>query len=36
MARNEYVSKKLGEKLGTVEEVDLEKGEVEWGEYMRV
>lgn len=36
MARNAYVGKKLGEKLGSVEEVDLEKGEVEWREYMRV
>ncbi|KAF5463103.1 hypothetical protein F2P56_019045 [Juglans regia] len=36
MVRNVFVGKKLGERLGSVEEVDLEKGEVEWGEYLRV
>ncbi|XP_040991016.1 uncharacterized protein LOC121238254 [Juglans microcarpa x Juglans regia] len=36
MAMNVFVGKKLGERLGSIEEVDLEKGEVEWGEYLRV
>ncbi|XP_042964587.1 uncharacterized protein LOC122298799 [Carya illinoinensis] len=36
MARNVHVGQKLGEKIDIVEEVDLEKGEVEWGEYLRV
>ncbi|XP_042942811.1 uncharacterized protein LOC122276999 [Carya illinoinensis] len=36
MARNSYVGNLVGNMLGEVIEVDLEKGEFEWGEYMRV
>lgn len=34
MARNEYVGNLVGEALGRVEEVDIEYGNVEWGEYI--
>lgn len=36
MAQNEYVGNLVGEALGRVEEVDIEYGEVEWGEYTRI
>lgn len=36
MAHNEYIGKLVGDALGEVLEIDLEKGEMEWGEYMRV
>lgn len=36
MAQNEFVGREVGKVLGLVEEVDLEQGEVECGEYMRV
>lgn len=36
MARNEYVGNLLGEALGRVEEVDIDYGDVEWGEYMQI
>ncbi|KAF5459758.1 hypothetical protein F2P56_019678 [Juglans regia] len=36
MARTDYVGRLLGVKLGSVEEVDVEAGEMEWGEYLRV
>lgn len=37
MAHNEYVDKEVGAGLGTMVEVevDLDYGEVEWGEFMR-
>lgn len=35
-ARNEYVGKLIGSKVGQVEEVELEEGEMAWGEFMRV
>lgn len=31
MARNEYIGEIVGASLGSVEEVDLEHVEVEWG-----
>ncbi|XP_042944586.1 uncharacterized protein LOC122278462 [Carya illinoinensis] len=36
MARNEYIGRLVGGALGEVLEVDLDNGEMEWGEYMRV
>lgn len=36
MARNEYIGKLIGASLGRVEEVDIEEGAVEWGEFMQV
>ncbi|XP_042950030.1 uncharacterized protein LOC122282137 [Carya illinoinensis] len=36
IAQNEYIGKLVGSALGEVLEVDLDKGEMEWGEYMRV
>ncbi|XP_042944768.1 uncharacterized protein LOC122278651 [Carya illinoinensis] len=36
MAQNYYVGKRVGSMLGEVFEIDLEKGEVEWGEYIRI
>lgn len=36
MARNETIGHEVGKSLGWVEEVDLESGEVEWGEFMRI
>lgn len=36
MARNEYISGLVGASIGRVEEVDLEYGEIKWGEFMRV
>lgn len=36
MARNEYVGREVGMALGSVEEVDLDYGEVEWGEFMSI
>lgn len=36
MARNEYVYKLVGDTLGQLEEADLDHGEVEWGEFMRL
>lgn len=35
-ARNEYVGTMIGKKIGRVEEVDVEKGELALGEFMRV
>lgn len=34
MARNEYMRGLMGNSIGVVEEIDLDKGEIEWGEYM--
>lgn len=34
MAQNEFVDRLIGNSLGQTIEVDLEEGEVEWGEYM--
>lgn len=36
MARNEYIGNLIGSSLKKVEEVDLEKGEMAWGEFIRV
>ncbi|KAF5463985.1 hypothetical protein F2P56_014103 [Juglans regia] len=36
MAQNSYVGKLIGNLIGDFLEVDLAKGEVEWGEFMRV
>lgn len=36
IACNAYVGNLVGEALGGVEEVDIEYGEVEWGEYTRI
>lgn len=36
MAHNKYVGQKGGATLGSLEEVDISFGEVEWGEFMRV
>lgn len=36
MARNKYIGNLIGSPPGRVEEVDLEKGEMAWGEFMRV
>lgn len=36
MAQNEFVGREVGKALSVVEEVDLEFGEVEWGEFMRI
>ncbi|KAF5469007.1 hypothetical protein F2P56_013112 [Juglans regia] len=36
MARNSYVGKLIGSLIGEFLEVDLAKGEFEWGEFMRV
>ncbi|XP_042968967.1 uncharacterized protein At4g02000-like [Carya illinoinensis] len=36
MACNEYIGRLVGGALGEVLEVDLDKAEMEWGEYMRV
>lgn len=36
MAKNEYVGRMIGDSLGHIKEVDLEAGEIGWGEYMRV
>ncbi|XP_035543083.1 uncharacterized protein LOC118346304 [Juglans regia] len=35
-ARNAYVGERIGKKIGKVEEVDLAKGEVAWGEFLQV
>lgn len=35
-ARNEYVGNLIGSKIWRVEEVDVEKGEIAWGEYMKI
>lgn len=36
MAHNEYVGNLIGNSLGIVVEVDLESGEMAWGEFMLV
>lgn len=36
MARNVYVGNLICGALGEVFEVDLDRGEMQWGEYMRV
>lgn len=36
MACNDYVRGLVRASLGRVETIDLEYGEVEWGEYMQV
>lgn len=36
MARNEYVGRCVGAALGRLEEVDVDLGEVECGEYIRI
>lgn len=36
MARNEYMGNVVGKAIGRAEEVDLEKGEMAWGEFMQV
>lgn len=36
MARNEHVGQCVGEALSRLIEVDVDVGEVEWGEFMRV
>ncbi|KAF5464529.1 hypothetical protein F2P56_014601 [Juglans regia] len=36
MARTEYVGRLLGSKMGTVEEVDVEAGDMKWGQFLRV
>lgn len=34
MARNEFTGCEVGNALGKLEELDLEYGEVKWGEFM--
>lgn len=36
MARNEYIGREVSMALGSVEELDLDYGEVEWGEFMHI
>lgn len=36
MAKNEYTKREIGVVLGRVEEVGIDEGEVEWGEFMRI
>lgn len=36
MVRNEYIEREIGAALGKLKEVGLNKGEVEWGEFMRI
>ncbi|XP_040998212.1 uncharacterized protein LOC121244266 [Juglans microcarpa x Juglans regia] len=36
MARNEYVGRLLGEKIGVFEKVDVDEGAIAWGEFQRV
>lgn len=36
MAQNTYIDMLIWDSLGQIAEVDLEVGEVEWGEYMLV
>lgn len=36
MAQKEYIGQMVGTSLSRVEEVDLDYGEVEWGEFMRI
>lgn len=36
MAHNEYVGREVGGTMGTVEKVDLDYGEMEWREFMRI
>lgn len=36
MAHNEYIGHLVNSALGVVEEVNLDHGEVEWREYMRI
>lgn len=36
MARYDYIGRMIVNSLGNIEEVDLEVGEVKWGEFMRV
>lgn len=33
-AQNEYIDRLTGNSLGQIEEVDLDNGEMEWGEFM--
>lgn len=35
-ARNAYVGKRVGTKIGRVEDVDLDEGELAWREFMQV
>lgn len=34
MARNKFMGKHISRSLGAIKELDLELGEMEWGEYM--
>lgn len=36
MGRNTYMGKEIGNSLGQTLEVNLDEGEVEWGEFLRV
>lgn len=36
MARNDYIGSLVDNSLAHTEEVDLDEGEVEWGEFMMV
>lgn len=36
MAHNEYVRQELGAAMGTLEEVDLDYGKIEWREFIRI
>lgn len=36
IARNEYIVNLIGSAIGWVGEVDVEKGEMAWGKFMRV
>lgn len=36
MACNEYIGVLIGNSIGRLEQVDVETGEVVWGEYMRI
>lgn len=35
-AMNEHVARLIGDSIGSVEEIDVKKGEVAWGEFIRV
>lgn len=36
MARNELIGREIGKTLGSIEEVDLDVGKYEWGEFMHI
>lgn len=36
MAQKEYIGQMVGISLSRVEDVELDYGEVEWGEFMRI